>query len=113
MGKKLVDPDKLCMGCMHSIDRTDRPCPVCGFLKSSYVQPENSMPLYEIIKGKYLIGRVIGIGGFGITYIGWDFYQSNGVFLQGGARLQTGMYVACARGTILFLASNRQVIRLH
>lgn len=37
----------------------------------------------------------------------------NGVFLQGGARLQTGMYVACARGTILFLASNRQVIRLH
>ena len=39
--------------------------------------------------------------------------SKNGVFLQGGARLQNGMYVACARGTVLFLASNRQVIRLR
>lgn len=82
MGKKLVDPNKLCMGCMKILDRPDLPCPSCGFSKELYVQPDNSMPLYEIIKGKYLIGRVIGVGGFGITYIGWDFYQSKRVCIK-------------------------------
>lgn len=82
MEKKLVDPNKLCMGCMSQVEDTEVPCPKCGFLSSCYVVPGNSMPPYEIINGKYLIGRVIGIGGFGITYIAWDFYQSKRVCIK-------------------------------
>lgn len=82
MEKKLVDPNKLCMGCMELLDDVQRPCPKCGFLLSNYQQPPNTMPLYEILNGKYLIGRAIGIGGFGITYIGWDFYQSKRVCIK-------------------------------
>lgn len=82
MGKKLIDPNKLCMGCMELLDNIQMPCPKCGFLLKGYQQPANSMPIYEILNGKYLVGKVIGIGGFGITYIGWDFYQSKRVCIK-------------------------------
>lgn len=97
MGKKLVDPNRLCMGCMDILEYPERPCPKCGFFRQGYRQPENGMPLYEIINGKYLVGKVIGMGGFGITYIGWDFLQSRRVcikeyFPRGVAERGTGDY---------------------
>ena len=82
MGKKLVNPNKLCMGCMAILEHPVQPCPHCGFYLPSYQQPMNSLPTYEILNGKYLVGKVIGIGGFGITYIGWDFYQSRRVCIK-------------------------------
>lgn len=82
MHKKLVDPNRLCMGCMTELERPGRPCPRCGFDISKYQRPENSLPLYEIVNGKYLIGRVLGVGGFGITYIAWDFYQGKRVCVK-------------------------------
>ena len=82
MGKKLVDPNKLCLGCMRELNKVARFCPYCGFSKDTYSQPKNSLPLYEILNGKYLVGKVIGMGGFGITYMGWDFYQSKKVCIK-------------------------------
>lgn len=82
MDKTLVDPNRLCMGCMELLENTGVPCPKYGFSLKDYQQPENGMPPYEILNGKYLVGKVIGIGGFGITYIGWDFYQSKKVCIK-------------------------------
>lgn len=82
MDKTLVDPNRLCMGCMELLENTSVPCPKCGFSLKDYQQPENGMPPYEILNGKYLVGKVIGIGGFGITYIGWDFYKSKKVCIK-------------------------------
>ncbi len=82
MGKKLVDPNRLCMGCMQELNRPAIICPYCGFSMAQYKQPKNSLPLCEILNGKYLIGKVIGIGGFGITYVGWDFYRSRKVCIK-------------------------------
>lgn len=82
MRKKLVDPNMLCMGCMSELERIGFPCPKCGFDMRQYQKPENSLPLYEIVNGKYLIGRVLGVGGFGITYIAWDFYQGKRVCVK-------------------------------
>ena len=82
MRKKLVDPNKLCMGCMTELPWPGSLCPKCGFDMRQYQKPENSLPLYEIVNGKYLIGRVLGVGGFGITYIAWDFYQGKRVCVK-------------------------------
>ena len=82
MDKTLVDPNRLCMGCMELLENTGVPCPKCGFSLKDYQQPENGMPPYEILNGKYLVGKVIGIGGFGLTDIGWDFYQSKKVCIK-------------------------------
>ena len=82
MRKKLIDPNRLCMGCMEELERPGLPCSKCGFDARLYQKPKNSLPLSEILKGRYFIGKAIGIGGFGITYIAWDFYQGKRVCVK-------------------------------
>lgn len=61
----------LCMGCMEP--KIEGKCSGnCGFDGQTYERQLHQLPLETILNGKYLIGRVIGEGGFGITYIGWD-----------------------------------------
>ncbi len=59
------------MGCMEKREQ-DSICPHCGFHHDT--PPES--PLYltpgTILHEKYLIGRVLGHGGFGITYLALD-----------------------------------------
>ena len=59
-----------CMGCME--DFLGYPCPKCGFDPGQVRGNEYALPIQTILAGKYLVGRVLGQGGFGITYIGWD-----------------------------------------
>ncbi len=82
MNKRLINPDKLCLGCMREIETQDRPCPYCNFSIGHYQRSADGLPLREILNGKYLIGKIIGIGGFGITYIAWDFYQGKKVCIK-------------------------------
>ena len=48
------------------------PCPDCGYAPGKQPGQEYALPPETILAGKYLVGRVLGQGGFGITYIGWD-----------------------------------------
>ena len=59
-----------CLGCME--DLQGYPCPHCGYDPVKEKRPEYALPPETILAGKYLVGRVLGQGGFGITYIGWD-----------------------------------------
>ena len=47
-------------------------CPHCGFAEGT--KPENALHMEpgSILADRYIIGKVIGFGGFGVTYIGWD-----------------------------------------
>ena len=59
-----------CLGCME--DFRGYPCPSCGYDPGKDKHMEYALPLQTILYGKYLVGKVLGQGGFGITYIGWD-----------------------------------------
>ena len=65
------DPEHTCLGCMAN-PQTDGPCSRCGFDAASYEAPPHQLKPGTILNGKYLIGRSLGEGGFGITYIGFD-----------------------------------------
>src|SRR5580658_4476735 len=78
----------LCVGCMED-DSGDPVCPKCG--RPFELPPKNSLQLKPrtMLRDQYLIGRALGHGGFGITYLAWDIgleaklavkeYMPNGV----------------------------------
>ena len=60
-----------CPNCMAKISAGDTKCPVCG----GNVNVQNAahqLPVNTILNGRYIIGKVLGEGGFGITYLGYD-----------------------------------------
>lgn len=66
---------KRCVNCMEDISSlSGLLCPHCGFDNSEAqkIQTPYAMRQNTIIHGRYLVGKVLGQGGFGITYIGFD-----------------------------------------
>ncbi len=63
--------EKLCMGCLKETMENNRFCTKCGFDNEQPKEP-HYLPPRSILAGKYLVGRVLGEGGFGITYLGFD-----------------------------------------
>ncbi len=61
--------DKLCFGCFQ--EKEPGICPHCGF-DDTAEQPYLALPLGTIVNGRYMLGKVLGIGGFGITYLAYD-----------------------------------------
>lgn len=61
-----------CFKCMKEIDEHTFLCPHCGFDNEHIDGPEYAMKPGTILHEQYLIGTVLGQGGFGITYVGYD-----------------------------------------
>ena len=69
-----------CLGCMK--EKKQSPvCEHCGFDENRQNQP-HQLPVGTILKDQYLIGRVLGQGGFGITYLGWDLYLDTPIAIK-------------------------------
>ena len=65
------NPDTLCSGCFADKGQTN-PCPHCGYDEQAGRGPL-PLPYRTLLQGQFVVGRVLGkIGGFGITFLGWD-----------------------------------------
>lgn len=67
----MIDYHTLCIHCLHEhVCLT--PCPQCGYNEHHY----KHHPLYlrprTLLENQYILGKTLGQGGFGITYIGLD-----------------------------------------
>ena len=63
----------LCYNCFQERETPEGPCPHCGF---DLAENEKKFPVAlragTVLNGRYIIGRVLGQGGFGITYLALD-----------------------------------------
>ena len=63
---------KMCMGCMEKYEETLTKCPHCGYEENTKPAEAYHMVPGSILKRKYIVGKTLGYGGFGVTYIGFD-----------------------------------------
>ena len=63
---------KRCMGCMETYEEEYQVCPWCGYIEGTKPQEAIHMIPGKKLHDRYVIGKVLGYGGFGVTYIGWD-----------------------------------------
>ena len=73
---------------MHP-DSSGGVCVHCGSRKGFAQEPAFALPAGSILHGRYLVGAVLGNGGFGITYIGYDLKEDPRVAIK--EYLPTGM----------------------
>ncbi|WP_431856356.1 protein kinase domain-containing protein [Azospirillum sp.] len=63
--------DTRCPSCFEQ-KASAEPCAVCGYPKRSDGRPGIHLTPGTALQGRYRVGRVLGQGGFGATYLGWD-----------------------------------------
>ena len=67
---------KRCGSCFREYE--GGPCPYCGGAQNE----EHQLPVGTVIRDRYQIGKVLGQGGFGITYIAWDTLMQKSVAVK-------------------------------
>lgn len=63
--------NNICLNCMEEKGSAVI-CPHCKMVEGSTLESNLHLQPGTILQGKYLIGRALGQGGFGITYLAWD-----------------------------------------
>ncbi len=66
-----MNSENLCMGCMKEKGAAPS-CPECGWREGTPPESPAQLPPRTVLVEKYVLGRVLGQGGFGITYLAWD-----------------------------------------
>lgn len=61
----------ICPNCFSTKEFNSGSCPVCGF-STTVKRAAKALPVQRILNNRYMVGRVLGIGGFGITYVAYD-----------------------------------------
>ncbi|WP_308526602.1 protein kinase [uncultured Oscillibacter sp.] len=73
MSSDYIHSQNLCYNCFQEKPDADGPCPYCGF---DLAENEKKFPVAlragTVLNDRYIVGRVLGQGGFGITYLALD-----------------------------------------
>lgn len=67
-----MNVNHICLKCMKEKPSVDMSCPHCGFDERENSQNYDYLDYWSVLRGQYLVGKSIGQGGFGITYVGFD-----------------------------------------
>ena len=71
-----------CLGCMRKYNEEYDICPHCGYIYGTQATSKSHLPPGTVLQDRYLLGKVLGQGGFGITYIAWDLRLEKAVAVK-------------------------------
>ena len=91
-----------CMKCMHPLTAGETVCPECGRPYGSANAESFALKPGTILEGKYLVGEMLGQGGFGITYIGFDLLLEQKVAIKEYYPMSTGMVSREGHSTVVW-----------
>ena len=81
MGIDTRDITKICPACFNDLDGNGT-CPFCRKREEDLKNPPSALPVRTMLNGRYLVGTRLGMGGFGITYVGRDMGRSRKVVIK-------------------------------
>ncbi len=87
---------------MHDLSGGIAYCPECGRAYGSVHAEPFALKPGTILNGKYLMGEMLGQGGFGITYIGLDLLLQQKVAIKEYFPTCTGMVSRENRSTVVW-----------
>ena len=69
-----MDIRVICLGCMRRKTPASERCPYCGFSLQEYERHRSLeiLPAGVMLNQRYVVGKLLGKGGFGVTYLGFD-----------------------------------------
>ena len=94
--------NRRCMKCMHALAAGETVCPECGRPYGSVKAESFALKPGTILDGKYLVGEMLGQGGFGITYIGFDLLLEQKIAIKEYFPMSTGMVSREGRSTVVW-----------
>ncbi len=101
---------QICYGCFRTAGEDDNVCPYCGYHLHEIPDSLHILKPGTILNQKYTVGKTLGEGGFGITYLAWDnnmqikiaikeFYPANLVARDTSSADQTQIYTITQSGS--------------
>lgn len=98
---------RLCYSCMQPVqDEKVHTCPHCGESLAGTDTSSPYLPPGTVLQGKFIVGKLLGAGGFGNTYIGWSQVLLRRVAIkeyypeQITSRMQDGVTVSVTESTM-------------
>ncbi len=108
--KRLTEGDlsiqNICNNCFTGTGGKN-PCPQCGFDNLSTANNPQQLPYGTVLNKQYLVGRTLGQGGFGITYLGYDLVNHRRIAIK--EYFPSGLVIRHSRYVQPILTENQTV----
>ncbi len=75
-----INSKNICENCFESTKTLL--CPHCGYENGITQNDARLLAPGSILSGKYIVGKPLGVGGFGVTYLGYDAVQDKIVAIK-------------------------------
>ena len=75
------DITTICLDCFATLEKSGV-CPVCGSKDGEHTNPPPALAKRELLNNRYLLASVLGMGGFGVTYLAYDMAESKKVAVK-------------------------------